>query len=209
MAEPTHVSRMGSQLAIVMDDNTRRIAYPTPTGMWLVTGAGGPGPGPGPGLGLFMWPFDEGTVSSEYGPRTGGTGSFHEGTDFAGGLVGGTGTPIPCVGDGVVSQAYYHANFGNMIIVDHGTLTEGTYSGKQCRSLYAHMNTATPLSVSATVTKGQTVGPIGNTGASQGAHLHLEIHITNPGDPIVWNTNNNSNPRSAVNPRTFLDEYSV
>lgn len=159
--------------------------------------------------GAFRWPFKKSTISSEYGPRSGGTGSFHEGTDFAGGLVGGTGTAIPCIGDGVVQEKRYHANFGNMVIVNHGILEGGTYAGKRCRSLYAHMNSAGPTTVGRSISKGSTVGPIGNTGASYGAHLHLEIHISEPDAGIVWNTSNDGGFRTAVNPRTFLDEYSV
>jgi len=202
MVKLTKIQEYGNQLLALFDDGSRVLAYPTMGGMWVASDNGG---GSGPGTGEFMFPFDVSTISSEYGPRTGGTGTFHEGTDFA--PAGGT--PIPAIGDGNGSENYYHANFGNMLIIDHGTLTTGTYSGKQCRSLYAHMENPSPVGVSDPVSKGDTVGTVGNTGASQGAHLHLEIHITDPGDPIVWNTNDDGGYRSAVNARTFLDEYSV
>lgn len=203
MASITHVMRYGDQLGIHYDDGTVVMAVPTDvTEMWLAS-TNSNGGGPGPGGGTFIWPFPESSVSSPYGPRDGT--KFHEGIDFGAGAVGGPGTPIPAISDGVVESNYFHPNFGNMLMIDHGTLPAGSpYPGQKCRSLYAHMEAPSPLPMGQNVAKGTTVGGIGNTGASFGAHLHLEIHI---GDSVVHNTNNDGNPRSAVDPKPFLDAY--
>lgn len=151
-------------------------------------------------MAAFIWPFDPEVynVSSEYGPRTGGTGSFHEGID----LDPGESVPIPVAGDGVVESNYYHGNFGNLMIVFHGTI-----DGKDIRTLYAHREALTGPGVGSTVTQGQIIGTVGNTGVSFGAHLHWETHVSEVGAGITWNTNNNGGYRTAINPRDFMATY--
>ena len=200
----THLTKLGSSIQAVFDDGTRVTCIPIGSGLWLPEKSSGGG---SPGSGEFVQPFPYSAVSSEYGPRTGGAGSFHEGIDFGGGAVGGTGTPIKSIGDGTVSESYYHSNFGNMVIADHGTLTTGSLAGKQIKSLYAHLDTP-GAAVGTALVAGQTViGPLGNTGGSFGAHLHLEIHVMNPGGSIVHNLNDDGGFRTAMNPRDFFAEY--
>lgn len=204
MANLKYITKLGNQLSCKMSDGSVILAYPVGGNLWYAAGSGGPNPGTGD----FIQPFSWDTVSSEYGPRD--VTRFHEGIDFGGGAVGGVGTPIHVAGDGVVDTVQYHANFGNMIIVDHGILPGGFYAGKRVKTLYAHMVDPSPLSVGQSVTAGVTVvGGVGNTGASFGAHLHWEVHIMEDGSNIVWNTNNNDGFRTAVDPRTFIGEYGV
>lgn len=99
-------------------------------------------------------------------------GSPHGGTDFP----AAKGTPIYAVADGVVSVATTHSSYGNYVQISHGTADDGnTYA-----TLYAHMSSYC-VSVGQTVTKGQVIGYVGNTGAVRGAnggyHLHLELRI--------------------------------
>lgn len=80
--------------------------------------------------------------------------------------------PILAAANGVVikSQGGYNGGYGNMIIIDHG-------NGRQ--SLYAH-NSALYVKPGDTVTQGQTIGWMGNTGrvyGSTGIHLHFELRI--------------------------------
>jgi murein DD-endopeptidase MepM/ murein hydrolase activator NlpD len=43
------------------------------------------------------------------------------------------------------------------------------------------------VSMGETVQVGQILGFVGSTGASTGAHLHLEIHVNGvPVDPFAW-----------------------
>lgn len=97
-----------------------------------------------------------------------GTGG-HRGTDFA--APGGT--EIYAIADGIVTDATYHYSWGNYVQIYHGKDDEGnTYS-----TLYAHMVSTPIVSAGQTVTKGQVIGYVGNTGYSFGNHLHLEMKI--------------------------------
>ena len=150
-------------------------------------------------MAAFIWPFDPATyVTSEYGPRTGGAGTFHEGID----LAPAAGTPIPASGAGTVEANYYHGNFGNLLILFHGT-----FEGKDLRTLYAHRETLAGLSVGDSVTQSQVIGTVGNTGESFGAHLHFETHVSEVGAGITWNLNNDGGYRTAINPREFMETY--
>ena len=63
------------------------------------------------------------------------------------------------------------ASYGNLVKIKHAN---GYYT------LYAHLDVvASGLQVGSTVTKGQTVGVMGNSGNSYGAHLHFEVRDKN------------------------------
>lgn len=196
MVKATHVQEIGNQLKIHLDDGTVNIAYPTMGGLWYVkVGSGTVDPGDGD----FIWPFDPETyVSSEYGPREGGAGSFHEGID----LAPSAGTPIPCSGDGIIEENYYHSAFGNLVIVFHGTI--GSYD---IRTLYAHRETLGGLTVGDPVAQGDILGTVGETGGAFGAHLHWETHLCGIGAGITWNTTDDGGYRTAVDPRDFMATY--
>lgn len=196
MAIVTHLELIGNQFKVLYDDGTTSFAVPTMGSMWIVGGVN-PAPPVDPGTGgKFMWPFNPSGVSSEYGVRD--VTRFHEGID----LIPGAGSPIPASGNGVVEENYYHSNFGNLIILFHGTI-----SGNDIRTLYAHRQTLAGPSVGSPVTKGDIIGTVGNTGASFGTHLHFETHVSNIGSGISWNRSNNGGYRTAINPRTFMDIY--
>ena len=195
MANLTHIQQYGNQLKAIFDDGTFKLALPTGNDLWLISGTGGSNP-PDLGSGDFMWPIPLNYVTSEYGPRTGGAGTFHEGID----LSTGGGYEIKAAGAGTVEANYFHNNFGNMIIIDHGILSDG----ERYRTLYAHMVNPSPLAVSSTVAKGDIVGIEGESGGAYGAHLHLEVH---KGATIVWNLYNNGGYRSAINPRDFMTTF--
>lgn len=93
----------------------------------------------------------------------------HNGVD----LAANAGTPIYAAADGVVSAAAYHYSYGNYVQIYHGTADDG----KTYASLYAHMMQAPSVSVGQTVSKGDLIGYVGNTGYSFGNHLHLELRV--------------------------------
>lgn len=139
-------------------------------------------------MGDLEWPFDPATNTDEYGPREspGGIGStFHRGMDFGIGVL--EGTPIPAAGSGTVIETgtgvVGGTGFGNFVVIQHA-------NGK--RTLYGHMNAAPTWSVGDGIAKGATVGYVGNTGSSTGAHLHFETHILDEGG------------YTAVNPRDVI-----
>ena len=135
--------------------------------------------------GAIQWPFPVGVpISDGFGAREspGGIGSTdHKGVDFA----PGQGTPIQSIADGVVSsvQPYDNSGLGVHVIIDH------VVDGQKVSSVYGHMLTGSIEVTEGQVVKvAQTVGLVGNTGASTGPHLHLEIRIdgVTPVDPFAW-----------------------
>lgn len=76
------------------------------------------------------------------------------------------GTEIYATGAGKVIHAEIsRRGYGNHIIIDHGY-------GYQ--TLYAHMSGFT-VKEGQTITRGQTIGYVGNTGTSVAPHLHYEV----------------------------------
>lgn len=104
-------------------------------------------------------------ITDPYGWRTNpitGKRSFHTGTD----LAAGAGTSILATRSGTVTTAAYSDVWGYYVTINHG---DG-YS-----SLYAHMTRYT-VSAGQSVSQGQTIGYVGSTGWSTGAHLHFTIY---------------------------------
>jgi murein DD-endopeptidase MepM/ murein hydrolase activator NlpD len=102
-------------------------------------------------------------VSSTYGARDG---EFHYGVDIA---QSGGNVPIVAAADGVVSVAHYSESYGNVVYISH------SINGQVYTTVYAHM-TSYNVSAGQTVSKGQQIGIMGNTGDSHGQHLHFELY---------------------------------
>ncbi|MHA6693886.1 M23 family metallopeptidase [Homoserinimonas sp. A520] len=132
--------------------------------------------------GTIQWPFATGVpISSGYGERVACSycSSNHLGVDFVPGL----GAPIQAIADGVVREVNIGGSaYGVNVIIDH------EINGQKVTSLYAHMQWGSPaVAAGQAITVGQYLGDVGNTGASTGPHLHLEIHVNDkPVDPFVW-----------------------
>lgn len=88
----------------------------------------------------------------------------HNGIDF-----GATpGTPVLASAGGrviVAKMGGYNGGYGNMIVINHD-------GGIQ--TVYAHLRTINVVS-GQTVSQGQVIGQVGNTGHSTGPHLHFEV----------------------------------
>lgn len=195
MALPVNIQPYGNQLGILMDDGTTILAVPTNGSMWVVT-ASNDEPG-----GQFIWPFPLAEVSSEYGERDTG---FHEGIDFAGATAH-SGANIPATSKGHVTLADTgHPGFGNYVVLYHGVK-----NGKHLHTLYAHMNNTPIVNTGDDVVQGQTLGHVGDTGNSYGAHLHYETHLTGVANGgLNWDSPGQpSGPGTHMNPRTFMEEY--
>jgi len=95
-------------------------------------------------------------------------GRMHEGIDISG---CGHGSPIFSVGDGVVTEAGYGATNGYYVVVSHA---------QNYYTIYMHMAYAPIVSVGQTVTGGQQIGAMGNTGRSFGTHLHIGVYSGYP-----------------------------
>lgn len=128
-------------------------------------------------------------MTSGFGKRnTGikGASTNHMGTDFA----APAGTAIKSLRDGKVVASYYHNRQGHVIRVqqDDGVVAQ-----------YQHMQSKSPIGVGQTVSAGQTIGKVGSTGASSGAHLHLEIEQNGKKvDPMTYLKNFSSTASKQV-----------
>lgn len=117
-------------------------------------------------------------ITSDYGWRTPpcrGCSSDHKGIDF----VPGFGEPIFAVADGMVIDMGRNGGYGNFVKVKHLMAnSEGVI--EEWVSLYAHMkNESFPegMIIGSAVKSGETIGAVGSTGMSTGAHLHFELTI--------------------------------
>lgn len=101
----------------------------------------------------------------------------HEGID----IDNSSGTPIKSAGAGVVTYSGYTSDYGNMIVISHG-------SGYQTK--YAHLSDRN-VGTGDTVKKGQIIGAMGSSGRSTGSHLHFEVTrdgvLLDPEDVITSN----------------------
>jgi murein DD-endopeptidase MepM/ murein hydrolase activator NlpD len=132
-----------------------------------------------------QWPIDPATrISSPFGPRIapcGGCSTMHSGVD----LVPGAGTPIAAISDGTVVEAGFFGELGEHVMIRHEV------NGETVTSVYGHMiGGSMHLAVGDHVAMGQTVGLVGSTGESTGAHLHFGIldAAGAPEDPMAWMT---------------------
>jgi murein DD-endopeptidase MepM/ murein hydrolase activator NlpD len=126
--------------------------------------------------GRFIWPV-VGRITSGFGYRIHPihhTRLNHTGLDIS----RPNGTPIKAADGGRVVMAGWYGGYGKCIIINHG---------KGHATLYGHLSRL-GVSRGTNVGKGQTIGAVGSTGYSTGAHLHFEVRI-------------NGRP---VNPRRYL-----
>ena len=78
------------------------------------------------------------------------------------------GSPLYAAAAGTVivsRSGGWNGGYGNYVVIEHA-------GGVQ--TLYAHMSAAS-VSVGETVSRGQNIGTVGNTGQSTGYHLHFEV----------------------------------
>lgn len=111
------------------------------------------------------------SISSAFGGRQdpiNGRRAFHEGVDFR----AKTGEKVFATGKGRVVSSGYSPDYGENIIISHG---------KGYESMFAHLNKRL-VQVGDSITPGDLVGLVGNSGRSTGSHLHYEIRYM--GAPI-------------------------
>lgn len=114
-----------------------------------------------------------GGVGSGFGFRAdpfSGRAALHTGLDFP----GEPGTTIMASAGGVVLSAGWHAEYGNLVEIDHG-------QGLLTR--YAHGRRVL-VQAGALVKRGQAIAEVGSSGRSTGPHLHFEVLVEGvPQDP--------------------------
>ncbi len=112
------------------------------------------------------WPtkHSRARISSRYGNRRDPFTRrlrHHDGIDFSAPY----GTDVLATGGGKVVKAGWNQYLGNMVEIQHQN---------GLSTLYGHMSKLT-VSSGQTVIPGQTIGKVGSTGRSTGAHIHYEI----------------------------------
>ena len=118
-------------------------------------------------LQMFGTPFDFNwyyNVSSYYGYRIhpiSGANQLHNGVDI--GVP--EGTEVLAGLTGTVTTSAYNDSYGNYVVIKDS-------KGYELR--YAHLSSRS-VSAGASVTKGDEIGLVGNTGNSTGSHLHIEL----------------------------------
>lgn len=78
------------------------------------------------------------------------------------------GAPIHAAADGdviIARNSGWNGGYGNYVVISHPNGTQ---------TLYGHMKQVV-VSVGETVTRGELIGYVGNTGRSTGPHLHFEV----------------------------------
>lgn len=127
------------------------------------------------GSGMFINPCPGSHVSSEFGEYRSPSDPAHKGLDLG---TSGAYLPTYAAASGTVVIAGYSNSAGNWVVIDHG-------NGFVTK--YMHHSS---LSVSAgqRVSQGDQIGVTGNTGASQGVHLHFQVEVNG----------------RAVNPRGYM-----
>lgn len=121
------------------------------------------------GSGSFVWPTVATYISGyDYNP------GIHPGIDIA----GAEGNAVFAADSGVVVYSgWSEYGYGIMIVIDHGT-------GWQ--TAYAHLSAA-GVTCGQSVTRGTRIGAVGNTGNSNGTHLHFEMRNELYGKANPWN----------------------
>jgi|LSQX01.2.fsa_nt_gb murein DD-endopeptidase MepM/ murein hydrolase activator NlpD len=129
----------------------------------------------------FMIPVG-GIIGSTFGERVhpiSGEREFHKGID----IEARSGTAIKAAYDGQVLEANEESTYGKYIKIRH----EGDVT-----SLYAHCSVLY-VKAGQNIRKGDVIAEVGNTGLSEGAHLHFEVrkgeNAVNPLDYIGLSPN--------------------
>ncbi len=115
----------------------------------------------------LQWPVDDKAVTANFGEKR--NDHYHSGIDIGGGAQ-----DVVSVSEGRV--IYYHeeqsvfsdipSGLGSFIVIEHE---------RALRTSYAHLEKNSILRDRETVDKGEKIGVIGDTGASNGKHLHFEV----------------------------------
>ena len=113
------------------------------------------------GTGNYIWPVDNPYITTDFGGYLG-----HTGTDFINKYE--FYCPVYAVDSGVVDETGWKDDMGNYVMINHQN---------GIRTFYMHLNTTPYVNEGDNVTRGQIIGQEGNTGKSEGVHLHLTFEV--------------------------------
>ena len=116
------------------------------------------------------------------------------------------GTPVRAIGGGLVHAVRTTRRLGMHVILEHRVPGEGTFY-----SVYGHLAEAT-VKEGERVSPGETIGTVGMTGNTTGAHIHLQIDRgTGEAVHLPYYPRSAPSPAEAVrwtvHPITFIQEH--
>ncbi len=114
-----------------------------------------------------LWPV-QGPITGAFGSRIDpftGEGAVHRGVDISAAY----GTRVVAPADGEVLFADFMSGYGRMVVIDHG-------HGIVTR--YGHLSSFA-VNGGMMVSRGDTIGYVGQSGRSTGPHLHYEVWVHN------------------------------
>jgi RHS repeat-associated protein len=204
------------------------VRYVDPTGMWGIDLMNG-GYIPGDNYGLagmrlvtcldYSFPsgYPVNTYATQwYGPVSdadrinyGLPYSFHNGVDLGGG--GRSGTLVRATGTGKIEFSGWHNpedhsfQYGRMVVAFYGYQHEG-YSTYKIYALYGHLMANRPIVATGDIVmRGDIIGRTGETGWSNGNHLHFSIMKVPVGiSPLTYGSRVYVNPRYYIDPSKYL-----
>lgn len=113
------------------------------------------------GTGNYVWPVDNPYITTDYGGYYG-----HTGTDFINKYQ--VYCKVYAIDSGVVDETGYKYDMGYYVMINHQN---------GIRTFYMHLNGPSYVKEGENVYRGQVIGQEGNTGSSEGVHLHLTFEV--------------------------------
>ena len=123
----------------------------------------------------FIPPLEQIIVTDNYGysRKTGAYTISHKGVDYR----AKEGTKVMAINRGVVRVVRTYRNYGKTVVIDHGL---------GLMSFYLHLSKF-KVKIGEIVERGQIIGLSGDTGYTEGAHLHLSMRISGASvDPVKF-----------------------
>ncbi len=113
------------------------------------------------GTGNYIWPVDNPEITCHWGCYLG-----HTGTDIVNRYE--KYAQVYAMDSGTVESKGWRWDMGNFVIINHNN---------GVRTMYMHLNTSAYVDEGQNVTRGQVIGQMGNTGYSEGVHLHVTFEV--------------------------------
>ncbi len=132
-----------------------------------------------PGSGAVRYPVTNFSYQWESNGFQTASRPTHNGLD----MMTSYGTPIFAAAAGVVRTSTNNGGtYGGLIIIDH------VINGQQVSTLYAHVIYGSQVvSPGQTVSAGQVIAQVGQTGFATAPHCHFEVHLGGtPINPLAW-----------------------
>ncbi|WP_134687536.1 peptidoglycan DD-metalloendopeptidase family protein [Brevibacillus migulae] len=136
-----------------------------------------------------QWPTESTRISRGYSES-----NDHLGVDVGAVTAGDDGDNIYSIWDGTVTRAEWSSSYGYVVYIT------SSVDGDLIQSRYAHMLEDLDVTVNEKVQAGDKIGDMGNTGESDGVHLHFETRD-------CGSSCSNDNSEDPFDPMVYFPEY--